>query len=77
MAVSEPRRLVAPGKLSGDDELLTLEEVAAILKLPVATLRKWRVEGKGPAGFRLGKYIRYRRSTVEAFIKEQEDAEWR
>jgi excisionase family DNA binding protein len=59
------------------DELLTLDEVAAYLKLPVATLRKWRVEGRGPAAFRLGKHLRYRRSTVEAFIKEQEDAEWR
>ena len=59
------------------DELMTLDEVAAHLKVPVATMRKWRVEGKGPAGFRIGKYIRYRRSTVEAFIAEQEAAEWR
>lgn len=77
MSTDARRRLVEPGKLTGNDELLTIEEVAAILKLPVATLRKWRVEMKGPQGMRLGKYVRYRRSVVETFIKQQEEAEWK
>ena len=59
------------------DELMTLEEVAAYLKLPVATLRKWRATGYGPPGFRLGKWVRYRRSQVERFIRDQEEREWR
>jgi helix-turn-helix protein len=37
------------------DELLTLDEVAAILKVPPSTVRKWRTEGTGPQGFRVGK----------------------
>lgn len=55
-----------------EDELLTVEEVATILKVPVATMRKWRNNGEGPDGFRVGKYVRYRRSSVDRFITEQE-----
>jgi predicted DNA-binding transcriptional regulator AlpA len=59
-----------------DDGLLTLEEVAAMMKLPPATLRKWRAEGRPPQAFRLGKWLRYRRSVVEAFLVAQESKEW-
>jgi excisionase family DNA binding protein len=57
------------------DEFLTTEEVAAILKVPVATIRKWRNDGSGPAGFRVGKYVRYRRTAVEEFIADREARE--
>jgi excisionase family DNA binding protein len=57
------------------DELLTLEEVAAILKLPSATLRKWRAEGHPPQAFRVGRWLRYRRSAVEEFLAAQEAKE--
>lgn len=57
------------------DELLTLDEVAAILKVPPGTVRKWRAEGAGPQGFRVGKYVRFRRSAVEQFIRERESEE--
>jgi excisionase family DNA binding protein len=55
-----------------DDELLTLQEVADILKVPVTTLRKWRTSGTGPTGFRVGKYVRFRRSVVEQFVSDLE-----
>jgi excisionase family DNA binding protein len=55
-----------------DDELLTLQEVAGVLKVPVTTLRKWRTSGTGPTGFRVGKYVRFRRSAVEQFVSDQE-----
>jgi excisionase family DNA binding protein len=58
-----------------DDELLTLDEVAAHLKVPAATLRKWRAQRSGPAAFRLGKHLRYRRSAVESFLRDQEARE--
>ena len=54
------------------DELLTIEEVAEIFKVPVGTVRKWRTERTGPEGFRVGKYVRFRRSVVERFIAETE-----
>jgi hypothetical protein len=58
------------------DELLTIDEVAARLRMPVASMRKRRSEGLPPQGFRVGKRVLYRRSVVEAFIREQEDKEW-
>jgi excisionase family DNA binding protein len=57
------------------DEILTLDEVAKFLKIPTGTLRKWRMNSEGPKGFRVGKYVRYRRSAVEQFVSEQEEKE--
>lgn len=55
------------------DDLLTIEEVAEIFRVPVATVRKWRNDRTGPPGFRVGKYVRYRRSAVERHITELEN----
>lgn len=33
------------------DELMTIGEVAELLRVPVATLRYWRHLGAGPASF--------------------------
>jgi excisionase family DNA binding protein len=57
------------------DELLTLDELAFILKVPAATIRKWRSAREGPPGFRVGKYVRFRRSAVEQYITEREKAD--
>jgi excisionase family DNA binding protein len=51
------------------DPLLTVEDLAAYLDVPVATLYAWRCRGQGPVGFRVGKHLRYRRSDVEAWIR--------
>lgn len=55
-----------------DDELLTLAEVADILRVPIATLRYWRHLGTGPAGFRIGRGVRYWRSTVHRWLHDQD-----
>ena len=54
------------------EELLTLEEVAQIFRVPPATVRKWRNNREGPLGFRVGKYVRFRRSQVDKFIADME-----
>lgn len=58
-----------------DDQLLTITEVAAMLRLPVATLRYWRHLGIGPHSFRLGRRVVYRRTEVERWIRAQEAAQ--
>ncbi|WP_411267437.1 helix-turn-helix domain-containing protein [Actinoplanes sp. KI2] len=58
-----------------DDEILTIEDVAEILKVPVGTVRKWRSARIGPKGFRVGKYVRFRRSSVDLFIEQREAAQ--
>ena len=57
------------------EELLTLGEVAKIFKVEEGTVRKWRSNREGPKGFRVGKYVRYRRSAVADFIAEREAEE--
>ena len=42
------------------DELLTISEVAAIVRAPLATLRYSRHLGAGPRSFRLGRRVVYR-----------------
>jgi len=53
------------------DELLTIDEVADILRVPVATLRYWRHLGTGPASFKIGRGVRYLRSEITRWFQEQ------
>ena len=55
--------------------LLTLDETAAYLRTPVATLRYWRHLGTGPRGFRVGRRVMFRREDVEGWLSERLDAE--
>ncbi len=59
------------------EEWLTTEELAELLKVPVPTVRAWRHNGSGPEGVRLGRHVRYRRSTVAAWITANEQAQRR
>ncbi len=49
-------------------DLLTITEAAELLRAPVATLRYWRHLGTGPASFRLGRRVLYRREDLNAWI---------
>ena len=49
-------------------DLLTITEAADLLRAPVATLRYWRHLGIGPAGFRLGRRVLYRRDDLHAWV---------
>jgi excisionase family DNA binding protein len=55
------------------DEILTTDEVAALLKVPKATLYKWTAERTGPPFYRLGKHQRWKRSEVMAWFDERID----
>jgi excisionase family DNA binding protein len=58
-------------KPSDQDRLLTITEVAEILRVPVGTLRYWRHLGTGPESFKLGRGIRYLRSEVQQWLNER------
>lgn len=55
------------------DSLLSLEDVAGYLGVPVRTVYSWRTTGKGPRGFRVGKYVRYRIEDVDAWLEQRSD----
>ena len=54
-----------------NDELLTIQEVAAVVRVPVATLRYWRHLGTGPRSFRIGRSVRYWRTEVHTWLQQQ------
>ncbi len=47
---------------------LTAAEVARILRISVATLRRWYRAGKGPRCYRVGDAVRYSRADVENYV---------
>ena len=53
--------------VSGDDEIMTLEEVAKYLKLQPQTVYKWAQEGQIP-GAKLGKEWRFRRRILDEWV---------
>jgi len=56
-----------------NDRLLTADELADFLDVPIRTLYAWRHRGEGPIGFRVGKHLRYRRSDIQRWIEQQID----
>jgi len=55
------------------DRLLTITDLSEMLGVPVDTLYGWRHRGEGPAGYRIGRHVRYRRAAVEAWLDAQAD----
>ena len=65
------QQVTPPQDPHAGDELLTIGEVADIVRVPVATLRYWRHLGTGPRSFRIGRGVRYWRSEVSAWLHGQ------
>jgi hypothetical protein len=57
-----------------DEDFLTLSEVAAILRVPVNTLRWWRQRGTGPRFFRIGRHLVATIGDLRGWIEEQKRA---
>lgn len=63
--------------MTAPEDLLTVDEVAALVRLPAGTLRSWRCQSKdkpqGPRSFKLGRRVVYSRADVEAWIEQQRE----
>jgi excisionase family DNA binding protein len=55
-----------------DEDLLTMPEVAELIRLPLDTVRFMRHKGTAPVGFRVGRRVLFRRGAVKKWIREQE-----
>jgi excisionase family DNA binding protein len=53
------------------DALVTIEQVAEHLGVPVRTLYAWRYRREGPPALRVGRYLRYRWVDIDAWLDEQ------
>ena len=50
------------------EKLLTGPEVAKMLSVSVSTLGQWRAAGKGPKFVKNNRWVRYRKSAVDAWV---------
>jgi len=71
--MTEPARARRRAVPQSDDRLMTVDDLADYLGIPVQTVYKQRAEGTGPPGYRIGKYVRWKRSEVEAWLEKQKD----
>lgn len=53
--------------------LLSVKDVADYLGVPRQTLYAWRHKGEGPRCLKVGRYLRYRRQDLEAWLKQRAD----
>ena len=60
--------------MESPERLLTIEDLAEYLGVPVATLYAWRYHREGPPGFRVGRHIRYRWADIEEWISLRVEA---
>ncbi len=53
------------------DRLMTTDEVAQYLRVPVSTVHRWRSLGEAPKAARVGKHLRWRRADIDAWLEAQ------
>lgn len=51
------------------EKFLTTEEVAELARTGPSTVRYWRMQGTGPQGVKRGRRVLYPQSTVEAWLR--------
>jgi excisionase family DNA binding protein len=64
-------RLSLVSSLDLSARLLSTDEVARLLNVPVTTLYTWRYKGTGPKAFKVGKHLRYRLADVLTWLEQQ------
>ena len=55
------------------ERLLSTEELAQYLALPLGTIYSWHTRSTGPEAIRVGKHLRYRESAVMEWLDRQTD----
>ena len=53
--------------------LLSPEDLASYLAVPLATVYRWRTRREGPRGIRVGRHVRYRVDDVERWLDERRE----
>jgi excisionase family DNA binding protein len=53
--------------------LLSPDELAALLGVPLPTIYRWRSHRQGPVGFRIGRHVRYSLEDVHEWLESRRD----
>jgi excisionase family DNA binding protein len=70
MARTSNARTTASAPRRRLDRLLSADEVAEFLGIPIATLYQWRHKGIGPGAYRVGRHLRYEPAAVREWLDE-------
>ncbi len=57
--------------MAASDELWTVQDVSAYLRVPQETLYRWRKVKYGPPAARVGRHLRYEPDAVRSWVREQ------
>jgi excisionase family DNA binding protein len=52
--------------------LITPQELARALQVPVGTIYRWNYRGTGPRSLHVGRHVRYREEDVEEWLRSAE-----
>lgn len=55
------------------EPLVSMQEVAAYLGVPLETVRHWRKHRTGPRGFLVGRYVKFRLSDVDRWLETRRE----
>lgn len=57
-----------PSETLPTERLISVPELAEEFDVPVATIYQWQYRRTGPRSIRVGRYLRFRRSDIEAWL---------
>lgn len=53
-----------------NEKYLTIDDLCELLTVSRKTVASWRYRGLGPASFKAGKHVRYKRSDIDAWMEQ-------
>jgi excisionase family DNA binding protein len=53
------------------DKLIGVKELSDYIGIPERTLREWNYKGIGPKSYRVGRWLKYRKSEVDEWLETQ------
>ncbi len=58
-------------EITASERLLSMEELAALLQVPVTTIYRWRSIGQAPKGIRTGRHVRFAMADVLEWMERR------
>jgi excisionase family DNA binding protein len=55
------------------DQILSAQDLADYLQVPLATVYKWRSLGTGPTGLKAGRHLRFRKEEVDRWLLTRQE----
>ena len=53
--------------------LLTPQQLADLLQVPIKTLYAWKYQGEGPRALKIGRHLRYDEDVVDTWLRTRYD----